>query len=218
VRELLAAPNPAVELLCATPDWLQAQDQTLLQRVEELIEVSEEELRRISTLRNPQGVLAVVEQRSTAIPDDLAADWSLYLDALQDPGNLGTILRVADWFGIPYVIAGPGTVDHYNPKVVQASMGAFLRVGVVAAPLADICERFPGLLVVGATLDGDTIFEARLPTQGIVVIGNEGQGIADECRALLERELAIPAHSSSGAESLNAAVATGIICARLRHL
>ncbi|MCB0577605.1 MAG: RNA methyltransferase, partial [Saprospiraceae bacterium] len=122
-------------------------------------------------------------------------------------------LRIADWFGMPAVFCSPDCVDAYSPKVVQASMGAILRIPVFEAELATLKTRVPELPLAGAVLDGEDVFEAALPPNGLLAIGNEGRGLRPEAEALLDRRLAIPRAPGGRAESLNAAVAAGIFAA-----
>jgi TrmH family RNA methyltransferase len=178
-------------------------------------EVNESELKKISTLTTPNQVLMVVKQPSFELDfQAIRSDLSLYLDGIQDPGNMGTILRIADWFGIPYIFCSDTCVDIFNPKVVQATMGAFLRIKSKEIDLKELIEATTP--VYGALLEGENLFQTERSKHGIIVIGNEGRGISDEVRALINRPILIPPHGV-GAESLNAAVATGIICAVFRN-
>lgn len=181
--------------------------------------VTEPELRKISSLVTPNSVLAVAQW-----PDEwpeaalLQSDICLYLDGIQDPGNLGTILRVADWFGFPAVFCSPDSVDVFSPKVVQASMGAIFRVPAREMALPELlaqCATAPPVL--GAVLGGSNVFRTPLPGHGLLVIGNEGRGIGSAVEPLLTHRLTIPRHPAGRAESLNAAVATGIIAGVLRN-
>ena len=217
VRELLRQQPQRVEALYAREAWL-APLLTLALPQHRVHPVSETELRQLSFLTTPNQVLAVVMRADP--PDSAAAlraGLSLYLDGIQDPGNFGTILRIADWFGIPAVFCAKNCVDPYHPKAVQASMGAFLRVQVIEQELEALCRLAPGLPVLGAAIDGKNVFDADLPVQGLIVIGNEGNGISTEADRCLTGRIAIPAAAHAGAESLNAAVATGIICAVAQH-
>ena len=126
---------------------------------------------------------------------------------------MGTILRIADWFGLPAVFCSPDCADVYNPKVVQASMGAIFRVQSGEIPLVELLEKQPGLPVSGAVLGGENVFEATLPSHGLLVMGNEGRGITPETEQMLTHRITIPRHPSGGAESLNAGVAAGILAA-----
>ena len=136
------------------------------------------------------------------------------LDNIQDPGNMGSILRTADWFGIQYVFCLQ-CVDVYNPKVVQATMGAFLRVRTIQTDAEAIFEAQQKLPVYGTFLDGESIYDAPLQPNGLVVIGNEGRGIRKEIASYINHKIKIPAYGN--AESLNAAVATGVVCAEFRR-
>jgi TrmH family RNA methyltransferase len=180
-------------------------------------EVSERELGRMSQLTTPHRVLAVASLPAgeTGVPDDLADHWSLYLDGVQSPSNLGAILRIADWFGFPYVFGGAGTADLYNPKSLQASMGSFLRVDYRKVELADLVDRFPELAIYGADLEGESIYEFTPPTTGILVVGAEGAGIRARTQVQVSGKLHIPRAPGRDAESLNVAVATGILCSRI---
>ncbi len=213
-RELLQQQAGRVEALFALESWLDSLGTNLLLPADKITPVTEAELRKLSFLSTPNQVLAVVSRQDAPLGED---GWreglSLYLDGIQDPGNFGTILRIADWFGIEYVFCAKNSVDPYNPKAIQASMGALLRVKVIEEELEALCHSVPGLPVCGAAMDGENIFHADLPRRGLIVIGNEGNGISATASRLLTRRIAIPAAARAGAESLNAAVATGIICA-----
>jgi len=145
----------------------------------------------------------------------------LALDGVQNPGNLGTIIRLADWFGISDIYCSPDTADCYNPKVVQATMGAILRVRVHYLPLADFlaktaAEKTP---VYGTMLDGENIYSTTLSANGVIVMGNEGKGVSEECARSFTHRLLIPSYppERQGSESLNVAMATGIVCAEFRR-
>jgi TrmH family RNA methyltransferase len=141
---------------------------------------------------------------------------TLLLDEIQDPGNLGTIMRIADWFGIPNVICSTNCADAYNPKTIQATMGAFLRVRTFRLNLTEFCRNFSALPVYGAVLGGENLFQTKLNKNALIVIGNEGKGISPDMIQQLTHRIEIPANGQ--AESLNAAIATGIICAAFRNL
>ncbi len=209
VRELLLQSRVAVEGVYALPGWLSSLPAP---PACDHVQLNPADLRRISALSTPNQVLAVARiPEVTFDPGMLQADLALYLDGIQDPGNMGTILRIADWFGIPYVFCSHNCVDLYNPKVIQASMGAFLRVSCLEMELAELLEKAPALAVLGATMDGDDLFSVSLPRSALIVIGNEGRGLSQAVADRLDGRLTIP--GGGGAESLNAAVATGIICA-----
>ena len=184
--------------------------------------VSEKEMERISQLKSASTSLAVVEQpRHKSVKSAPAGALSLALDGVQNPGNLGTIIRLADWFGVEDIFCSEDTADCFNPKVVQATMGAILRVRVHYLPLADFLRhtRESGVEVYGTMLDGDNIYDTELASSGVIVMGNEGRGVSAECVASFSQRLLIPAYSAAGqgSESLNVAMATGIVCAEFRR-
>ena len=182
------------------------------------VEVTDDELCKVSFLQHPQQVLAVfpIPEQSAAIRTDRL---SLALDGIQDPGNLGTIIRIADWFGIDRIFCSPDTVDAYNPKVVQATMGSIAHVDVVYTELSTLLTSLPAdFPVYGTLLDGDNLYTQELSANGIIVMGNEGNGISQAIRPLVNRRLLIPCfRQGETAESLNVAIATAITCAEFRR-
>lgn len=196
-------------------------------------EIGEEQMGRISSLSSPSPVLAVVRKpqdinlSSDAVLSGALGQSGLYLalDSIRDPGNLGTILRVADWFGIDAVFAAPDTVDVFNPKVVQATMGAIFRVKFHYAEIPALCRAAvsAGGNVYGTFLDGSDMYEKQLnpgkDSPSVIVIGNESNGISDEVAGLVSDKLYIPPYpkNDTGSESLNAAVATAITVAEFRR-
>lgn len=187
----------------------------------EIITVSDDELKKVSFLKSPQGIVGLFKQRSNT-PDTNTPKQKLCLalDDVQDPGNLGTIIRIADWFGIEDIYCSIGTVDVYNPKTVQATMGAIARVNVyyVELPqfLASLEKSIP---VYGTFLDGKNIYEHKLSNNGIIVMGNEGNGIGAECEKLIDKRLLIPSYpvGRTTSESLNVSTATAIVCGEFRR-
>jgi TrmH family RNA methyltransferase len=177
-------------------------------------ELTETEFQKISALKSPQGILALVKLplQQKIVPSDLKNKFSLVLDDVQDPGNLGTIIRTAEWFGIEHIICSIGTVDAYNPKVVQATMGSLARLQIHYTDLTDFIPA-TGLKVYGALLDGQSIYQTVLAKEGLIVMGNEGNGISDEIIALIDQAVTIPRLGQ--AESLNVAVATTIFCSEI---
>ena len=178
--------------------------------------ITEDELRRISFLQHPQEVLAVFE-----IPSPVAthpSPLSLALDGVQDPGNVGTIIRIADWFGIDTIYCSPDTADVYNPKVVQATMGSLAHVHIVYCDLVQLLSDAE-CPVYGTLLDGRNIYQEELSERGIIVMGNEGNGISAAVREKITHRLLIPNYhqGSDTAESLNVAIATAITCAEFRR-
>ena len=184
-------------------------------------EVNEEELRRISFLQHPQQVLAVfflpphAASNSGLLPQPQGL--CLALDGVQDPGNLGTIIRIADWFGIDTIYCSTDTADAWSPKVVQATMGSIGRVAIHYGLLSEVLTDTT-LPVYGTLLDGQDLYAQELSPEGIIVMGNEGNGISPEIRRLITRRLFIPSyHQGDTAESLNVAIATAITCAEFRR-
>lgn len=202
----------------ATSDW---QEASRHKAGCEVTTVTCEELRKISSLQHPQGVLAVFPVMDNKVPENFDCQ-ALYLalDGVQDPGNLGTIIRIADWFGIRRIFCSRDTADVYNPKVVQATMGSIARVALTYCELDELFDSLPvGYPVYGTFLDGDDIYRKPLTSHGIVVMGNEGNGISDALRKRINNRLLIPSfpQGSPTAESLNVAVATAIVCSEFRR-
>ncbi len=216
VGELLPYSTPLY--IAATKDWLDA-NRHLLRAVKEVDEVSQTELERASLLRTPQSVLAVmpIPERQLDI-SSLQKKLVIALDSVQDPGNLGTILRIADWFGIHEVLCSEGTADVYNPKCVQSCMGALARVKIFYCNLPEVLGQVE-MPVFGTFLDGTDIYKEELSGEGIIVMGNEGNGISQPVAKLVNRRLYVPNYpkGSLTTESLNVAVATGIVCAEFRR-
>lgn len=215
--EVLQGEQFFIHSVVALDSWLNTHREIVLPYSDKIERASEKDLERISSLKSPNQVLLVLEMREPAslLESALHSTWLLYLDDIRDPGNLGTILRIADWFGIPKVFCSPTTAEWYNQKVIQASMGAFLRVGVEYLEPEVLQQQMPLKLWYTSSMHGLNVFEAKFAEPGILVIGNESQGVSPRCQVLAKSSLAIPAPAGSGAESLNAAVATGILCAVL---
>lgn len=213
--EVLTSKNIEIESIFALESWVAVNELLVRPHLSKIITVSETELKQLSNLSTPNKIVIVAQIPTLRYNDDAAIknSFSLYLDGIQDPGNLGTILRIADWFSISYVFCSLETVDVWNPKVVQSSMGAFLRVRSLELPFSELKTRFPDLPVFATVLRGDDLFNPNFPQRGIIVIGNEGNGISEEIIALADYKITI--HGGGGAESLNAAVSTGIVVATL---
>lgn len=189
---------------------------------EDVTTVSPKEMERLSLLKTPSDSLALVEiPRRRLDPAKLRRSLVLALDDVQNPGNLGTIVRLADWFGIRDIVCSEATADCFNPKVVQATMGAITRVRVHYLPLSGLLEKAlsDGIPVYGTFLDGDDIYGAELSADGILVMGNEGKGIGPDVEKCVSRRLYIPSYPGGTAtsESLNVAVATAVACAEFRR-
>lgn len=183
--------------------------------------ITDDELRRISFLQHPQEVLGVFHISTIPQPSDISHQTSglaLALDGVQDPGNVGTIIRIADWFGISQIFCSPDTADVYNPKVVQATMGSLAHVTITYCDLVPLLSK-AGVPVYGTLLDGQDIYQQPLSENGIIVMGNEGNGISSEVRQLVTNKLLIPNFNKNTetAESLNVAIATAITLSEFRR-
>ncbi|MDR0938780.1 MAG: RNA methyltransferase [Mediterranea sp.] len=220
VGELL--PHFDCRLLAGTAAYFgEHPDVTDNARIEEVAEITREELERASLLKTPQQVVALFGQPC----HELSADYPLQglclaLDDVQDPGNLGTIVRLADWFGIAHIVCSRGTADVYNPKTVQATMGALARVRVHYTDLSGYIDSLAKEVdVFGTCLDGENMYQLSLPGNGLIVMGNEGNGIGREIEKRVTRKLLIPSYPRGRAtsESLNVATATAVVCAEFRR-
>lgn len=205
-------------LLAATKEWLD-KNSHFCEKVSEIIVTDKEILDKVSMQKNPQEVLGIFEIPDyNIIPADLKGKLSLALDNLQDPGNLGTIIRIADWFGISYLICSKDTVDAFNPKTVQATMGAISRIKILYTDLTSFLPQTK-LPVFGTFLEGDIIYKCELPQEAIIIMGNEGNGISNQVSPFVNNRIFIPDFpvGKSGSESLNVAVATAIVCSEFRR-
>ena len=188
----------------------------------EMIITDDESIAKASLLQNPQEAMAIVRQPvNISGKIDPQQELCLALDFIQDPGNLGTILRIADWFGINAVICSENTVDIYNPKVIQASMGAVFRVETLITSLPDYLSAHTGntVPIYGTFLEGENIYQQSLSANGIIILGNEGNGISDAVGQKVTHKLLIPDFSTkpNKPESLNVAVAAAICCSEFRR-
>jgi TrmH family RNA methyltransferase len=210
-QEWLASKN-AIQTIVALQPWVTEHATLIARHAEAVVYVVEQhELESVSAMQAPNQVLLVVRQ--PAEPASLPTQqWCLALDDIQDPGNMGTIIRIADWFGIQHIVCSPGCVDVYNPKVVQAAMGSHLRVQLHQADLPSFI-KVAAMPVLAATLHGDSVYQLPKQDYGILILGNEGRGISDAVMALATQKITIP--GKGGAESLNVAVSAGILCALL---
>lgn len=199
--------------LYATPDWIASHS------VAEATEVTDDELTRLSFQQHPQQVLALFPIPPLNSKFLILNSLALALDGVQDPGNLGTIIRIADWFGISNIICSEDTVDAYNPKVVQATMGSIARVNIIYTNLLELLDGLPAdFPVYGTLLDGENIYTQELTPHGLIIMGNEGNGISDAVRQRVNRRLLIPDfHNGDTADSLNVAIATAITCSEFRR-
>lgn len=204
INELIAA-GIAIQKIYATETWAAENNH-------EAVIVTADELKKISSLQTPNQVLAVVQQPTMPEGPVLKDTLTLVLDGIQDPGNLGTIIRIADWFSINQIVAAADTVDKYNSKVVQSTMGSLIRVHVWYKDLQQWLDNVP-VKIYGALLNGENVFTTGKIKEGILVIGNESKGIRPNILPYIQQPLTIPGNGQ--AESLNAAVATGIILSHI---
>ncbi|HWZ15265.1 MAG TPA: RNA methyltransferase [Mucilaginibacter sp.] len=179
-----------------------------------LTEISVTDMEKISSLKTPQQVVALVKIPVWPALNNthLKQKFSLVLDGIQDPGNMGTIIRTADWFGMQHIICSDDTVDVYNPKVVQASMGSLSRINVHYGDLTTFLPQI-GLPVFGAMLDGENIYDTDFGPEGLIIMGNEGSGLRPDVEKLISKAVTIP--RKGNAESLNVAIATALFCSEI---
>ena len=219
VDELLASNWKIVELY-ATADLFEK-----YHAIEKRVQLTEPHLfSRISTLKTPAGILAVVRQAPIVfVEEEIKNKFTLCLDGVRDPGNLGTIIRIADWFGISTIVCSEDTVDIYNSKTIQATMGSFLRVQVVYTPLVSFLKnaKTQGLPLFGAVLNGENVYQKKGVTKGIIVMGSESHGLRAEVLECIDEPITIPSKlllsspvdHAHHIDSLNVAIATSVICA-----
>ena len=215
VEELLLSKNFDCAILCASEEWLNENKDAFTKVLAENIhEVDEIMLQKISHLKTANQVVAVFEKKAQQNVPNVGNKISIMLDNIQDPGNLGTIIRIADWFGIENIICSDNCVDCYNPKVVQATMGSLGRVNIYYTSLTSFLDENKNLSVYAAALAGIPVYDLKEVTEGIILIGNEAHGIDAGLMKLATKKITIPKYGQ--AESLNAAVATGIILSHIR--
>lgn len=221
VKEFLGAGTP-VKTLIAKPEFLSALPEDLKRFADEVETVSYEELKHLSTLITPHNALAVVP-----IPDckmdtgEIFKGLSVALEFVQDPGNLGTIIRAAAWFGIRNIICSPDCVDVYNPKVIQASMGAILHVSVFYSDLKELVIQAneKNIPVFGTLIEGESIYDHRLGNKGIILLGNESKGISEELIPFITEKIMIPKFNNAkqGIDSLNVGMAASVVLSEFRR-
>lgn len=216
VKEALSS-NFVVTEVYAVGSWWEDNELTDFNGIKEV--VKETELKKISNFKTPNQVLALVKMPDFKLNYEEATREALIgLDKIQDPGNLGTIIRTADWFGLKNIICSLDSVDVYNPKVVQATMGSIFRVKVFYADLKEAIKELKkqdnNYQVCGATLDGQDVLKEKLPEKAMLIFGNESQGISSEIVNMLDKKISIPRAANSQAESLNVAVSVGVLLNR----
>ena len=211
-----------LELLTGSEEWLKTSGIHQLELEKVAVISSPEELQKLSGLVTAPEVMAVVKiPQKTFQPEILRHNLTLALDSIRDPGNLGTIIRTADWFGIGNLVCSPDSVDTYNNKVVQSSMGAVIRLQPYYMDLQELFEqaaRFK-IPVYGTTMDGNDFFDTPIKIPGVIVFGNESRGISEEYQSYFRQEIRIPDFPAgrSGSESLNVATSVAVVCAELRR-
>lgn len=218
VHELIMS-NYKVNALYAIPAWLEANQELIRKHKLNAEKISPKELERISSFKTPNQVLATAQ-----IPANLESkinfdDLVLVLDKIQDPGNLGTIIRTAEWFGIKTIVCSEDTVDIYNPKVIQATMGSFLRIEIRYTKLTDFFKKEvpKDLNIYGALLAGENLYDQKFSNNGVIIIGNESNGMSDDIEKFVTHRIFIPSHPGNAAESLNASVAAAILLNEFRR-
>lgn len=205
------------KILVATEEWLNSNNNI---KAEEIVTVEKGEISRVSLLKTPQDVLAVFEIPTyTFSPETPKKELCLALDDVQDPGNLGTIIRIADWFGIKNIYCSHGTADAFGPKTVQATMGALARVRLHYCDIKELISSLENTPVFGTFLDGKNIYETELSTNGLIIMGNEGNGISKDVAGMVNKKILIPNYplGQETTDSLNVAVATAIVCSEFRR-
>jgi len=221
VIELLNS-NYKTNALYATKDWL-IDNKLPAGFNNEVVVVLETEMARITMLSTPSPCLLILQTQNNPFDTAIAEkELVLMLDEIKDPGNLGTIIRTADWFGFKHIICSLNTVDLYNPKTIQSTMGSVARVNVSYQNLIEILEKLKGKVsVYGSLLDGENILHKQLKTTGIIVIGNESNGISDKIRTYINEKIFIPGYKTDSdkdsPESLNASIANAVICYEFRR-
>jgi RNA methyltransferase, TrmH family len=221
VAEMIQSKFP-ITYLAGTDDWFQKYPPEKLPKNTEHDIVTPTELNKVSFQKTPQSVLCVAKLPNyTLHTGELAGNLSFLLDTIQDPGNLGTILRIADWFGIEHIICSRETVDAYSPKVVQATMGAIGRVKIYYEDFSTLLPQLKslGMPIYGTTLGGENIYQASLANDGFIMMGNESKGINPAWQQMLDQQLFIPffPENNQRSESLNVAVAAAIVCSEFRR-
>lgn len=215
VREFLAA-GIAVNTLVAKPEFLSSLHSDLLSHVTNIETVSYEELKLLSTLKTPHNALALVQFPEQHLDEtEILKNFCVALDFVQDPGNMGTIIRAAGWFGIKNIVCSLDCVDVYNPKVIQASMGALLHVNIYYYDLKKllISAQSNKISVFGTLLEGDSIYSHKLDNKGVILLGNESKGISDELMPYITEKIKIPKFSKArqGIDSLNVGMAASVV-------
>lgn len=221
VMELLSSNYNSIALF-ALKEWLN-ENKLPTGCYTEVFEVTDSEMARITTLSTPSPCLLTLKTHNVPFDTAIAKkELVLMLDDIKDPGNLGTIIRTADWFGFKNIVCSLNTVDLYNPKTIQSTMGSIARVNISYQPLNEILDKLDKKVAIyGSLLDGESIINKKLNTNGIIVIGNESKGISEKIRSYITEKIFIPGYQTDAAldkpESLNASIASAIICYEFRR-
>ena len=212
VKEFLEA-GIHLKILAATTEFISTLTPFALKHIENIETAGYNELKQMSSLKTPNNALAVLEKPDNKIESDSTEKLAVALDCIQDPGNFGTIIRAAAWFGIDTIFCSNDCVDIYNPKVIQASMGAFLQVKLYYTDLAEYLKNTNNFPVYGALLKGESIYNQPLNNKGIILLGNESKGISEKLLPLITHKISIPCSgfTKSGIDSLNVGMAASII-------
>ena len=214
VEEILDSSSDWLELY-ATSTWFQSHSEYLSQ--ENCFEVSEKDLELVSSLKTPNEVLLVLKQKDEIDLTEVQSDkMILALDGVKDPGNMGTIIRLADWFGVKHILCTSDSVDQYNPKTVQSAMGSINSVQLHYGDLAQMLSDLNTHQIYACDLDGASIYKTDLAEQSILLMGSESHGISDEILHMADQKITIPSFSNSGIDSLNVATATAIVLSEFR--
>ena len=211
--ELLTADTYTIDKIYCSNEWLQSNSRVLHRFKSMITEVSEREMAKISQLKTANAALMVLHTSQHdfgAVP--IGTEPVLYLDDVQDPGNVGTIIRIADWYGIRHVVRSVGTADFYNPKVVQSTMASFANVRLYSASYDSVREQLPTHVSVGAILGGEPISKLVWPVAPLIIMGNESKGITPATLSQLEKKIMLPGSEGRLADSLNVGIATALMC------
>ena len=204
-----------VKLLLATKSFLNKHSSILQKYKGELVEITQIQLESLGQYQSNDSAIAIVEMKSISWFDVPKGEMAIALDDVRDPGNLGTIIRIADWYGIRHLVFSPQTAEFYNPKVIQASMGSFTRVQFFYEDLSTVFDRWK-VPVYGAFLDGKNLHTLDKPLPGVILMGNESKGISPELEKIVTQKVTIPGFGQ--AESLNVAIATAILCDNFKRM
>ncbi len=223
IKEMVDNGYQLVKQIIATQQWLKRNYKNEIYPPENILTASVNEISKISAFKTPGEAMALLRIPYHIInKDDIINDISLVLDRIQDPGNLGNIIRIADWFGIKYIFCSHDCADCFSPKVVQATMGAIMRINVYYVNLKDLLEEYisvPGFTVYGTFLDGESIYDKDLNKKAFIVMGNESRGISQSYIPFIATRLFVPKYAAQtgSVESLNVSAATAIVCSEFRR-